>query len=424
MSTKNEDLIVKEYCYDQDVMKKASRTVNQIIDTYGRDNVAAFVWGPNASYLSSIEPPQGFSFAVRADCPLNPSVFSRDKLFTSGISILQLTNSTKTENNSRITEEYLMRNSKELMHKMHEGIPERPGIDSPDIKKPSTDLEWEESLGKANSGSYCGVFASEERTPSGFKRDYWLVTQTAVPDISQQLYDLIEDTTPDHDSPIVSSKQTWGGFFNQKNQEINRASKIATKNRTRLLYNLVESLSLNQANITIDTDFGSSNSNSSSNRMMVNPTTDMGTNAVTPDPNNSKVLVYHSKTVNPIEMRGGGLIISENPFAGVTILRGPNASRSKVFGEKWSTAETSYGAFPTCTGRVTALNRRDLQPRRESESDGTILFSEQSSNSNLRLDPRVYRLRDEQFKRAEAALGYDHSWGQIYLRPVIVKISS
>ena len=402
-----------------DTLLQRSKT---IVAIYG-DKCKSLVWAPNyGGHFNGSGAISGFALAVDSDSPITPDVFSPKKMFH-GLSVFSLDNVCVKGTTTPITAEYLSKNMASIRKRLDESILDSsaPSTDDSvltfethlDSSKYIDKKDWKERL--SGGGSFAGIFSSEDDSGYVKKIRFWLCVQGGNTPASEELYREMEKTAEDK-----KSKETWRSFFMSRKAAY--VLEAAKRSRSRLLASLADA---------VGADVTTSRDNSAVGKInLLSPTLTTLSHYVTID-DETKTAVYHSATVDP-SIVSRGIIQSGNPYAGITILKGPPPSRgsdakSKGFGEAWDTTEGSHGAFPTSTGRTKAILRTTAPllmatvPRFESEK---FIATGKLATEIPRLGMDVYRVRDGDFRSMEQKLGYNHMWGDIKLQPVLVKIAS
>ena len=376
------------------VSEPAQQKAERIVARYGTKGCAAFTWGPNWSDTKPMDPPTGFTFRVPYDAPLIMDPFSHEKLF-SGTTVCSLNDAVFSATRTKVTEEDLLRDYQRTLQRMNAAL----------------DGEVE---------SFAGIYSSLERDSRGqfWSKRYHLVVQSGNAETSRDIYrrmeeitDSLERSTNSKSSALVATRpdQTWKSFF--KDSRLN--SDILQANSTRrraLLYKLGTALGLEAS--SWDTRNG----------LLPTPTAETTTHK-TVDNKNDRYLVYHSATVDP-EVRSGatGIVITETPYMGLTILHGPSSDTDKFdYGTPWKGSNGDDTPFPVCTGR--SLTRHDVMASTKNRKGPWIVAQDSihfTNDSSWKLAPTCFRPRDIPFKNAERLLGYDPCLGSTSLKPILV----
>lgn len=378
----------------------------KIVKSYG-DNAVKWVYGPNWSCNNPMRPPSGFSFAVKRNSPVIPTPFHPQKIFY-GTAALCLSDECKFKDGTKVTEESIIHNYQKLSRAINETIQQTTEYPIHEDNQQN----WEACIG--SGGAYAGIFSSEERGELHHKKQYWLVVQAGAQKASEDLYKRMEDVYYKRTNTI-NGDNTWEKFF-FNNQHTTFLYNACKRVRGRLLAMLADALDIDIEKIR-----------DSYGGYILEPTVETITNIVTVDPYDRDILVFHSNTVDP-QIVSNGLLLNETPYLGPILFKGPS-DKSKQFGSKWECDENSYGAFPVCTGRqksipdvISQLEKVDLLT---SIPRDTIHFAYESPNPrNIRLASGLYRRRNAEFIAKEEELGYNHGWGSVNFRPLLVKIAS
>ncbi len=388
-----------------------------IADSYG-DNFVCWVWGPNASDHHALDPPSGFSLTVRPSSPVHADSFHPEKLFR-GTAAFCLDGAT-FRNGSPITLDRLINDRSRLKARLNEAVLEcsdRHALPPQLTQGASVDASaWKEALG-VGDGSYAGIFSSTERGAHRYDTRYWLVVQSGFASVSEQLYRRMESTGKD---------TTWDEFF-FKDPTTLQALSYARRNRARLLFRVAEALDLDVGTAS-KADTRATRDGPAS---LIEPSIQTVSHTVVK--NREGNIVYHSNSIDPQSGSQQGILFNENPLLGPVVLKGP-PMEGKRAGLSWTGSKDGRGLFPSCTGRrsglkagTASLRARDSdrnEELRQPTAEELAPFVWEGSAPNLRLCDDVYRARDANFKSVEAKLGYDHAWGEIQLRPSVVKVAS
>jgi hypothetical protein len=415
----------------------------------------SIVVSPNWSNNKASQVPSGYTLLVSRSAPIIPDVFPV-KFFHATVA-LRLDDSMKFKDGTPISESHLFGNREKISLQMNTFISEttdypvkleympKKGILRDTIPE-HIESNWEPCLG-TSSGSYAGIYTSVVRDVDKYKKSYWLVVQANSPEVSADFYSLMEDRQPTFDinrsiGQVPKREQRWDSFF--RSDETKFLINAAERNRLKLLARLSESLNID-AKYSLDHEYNISssktrtiNGSGRSNADILKPTIETLTNIVLDVPENKSIIFYNA-TVNP--QKTDGIILNENPLLGPVILKGPNSLDERLaFGGPWELAEGDFSGFPISTGRIRNLssvsnNKFSDSDNHESSINGTstgggggvsldteFFLWEGKSKRNLRLSTSLYRKRDINFRNVEKRLGYDHAWGQIELKPLMVKI--
>lgn len=396
------------------VSESAKNKVEKIISSYGgEENIKNWIWGPNASNNQPFNPPTGFAMKVKKTSPVRTTVFHPTKMFY-GTSVFCL-DGVKFENGSEVTQERLLNQRSRLSQRIDKYI-KQEGKDGGKLAKMDNfnentcleDTEWDEMLG-GGGGAYAGIFSSSERGDYRYDNKFWLVVQSGYSSASEDLYRYMEE---------IGEKTTWENFF-LKDEHTLYIYKLMRRNRNRLLFDLATALELKIPTDATDTDH-----TANKDKKVIKPTVETITNTVCKI--DADHMVYYNNTINPDNVPTRGIIINESPLLGAVILKGP-PSNGELFGLRWKSKQQN-AIFPYCTGRQMELQSDSLEQPLADELSPFIPYSSAShfkqGINNNRLSLRVYRPRNVEFKQIETIMGYDHTWGEIQLKPIFVKISS
>lgn len=404
----------------------------------------SFIWLPNSTVNRTMEPPTGIVTQVIPNkTPVFGDLFC-DKMFQ-GTSAFKIPKGSKLFGGSmELTEENVIKNVDKIKIQLNKMILESAnenGINLSHVEEGREVKLWSNELG--NSGSYIGLYSSIDRNGYYPEKDYWIVVQSCSPSANEQISNLIEDAQPDYDlAPGDKAKITWEDFFiNESNNELRYLQNAIKRNRARLGAQFVEIIGLQakDSRLEIESDVESGHLTQKQGKSFIKkltPTIETVTNYVSLYKGKP---VYRSGAIDPSQITNadGGIIFNENPFVGPKILKGPE-NKSMLFGNVWHASNASLGSFPVWTGR--SKTNREMRNQFKttqsyiSSSSKNILKTEnkdlidkfvwEKGNNNLRLIENVYFLRDQQFKKIENKLGYDHTYGEIQLKPLVVKIAS
>ncbi len=388
-----------------------------------KEDFLQWTWAPNASDHDPLNPPSGFSFMVRAGAPVLSAPFHPEKMFY-GTAAYCLEGATFLDG-SPITEERIERDRPRLKQCLNQAIAERSAktnndddgagasLEALDIATGQEQCAWEEQLG--GGGAYAGIFSSLERGTRHFDKKYWLVVQSGYAPVSEDLYRRMEN---------IGHSTTWKQFF-LEDPLTNYAYQRVSRNRRRLLYRVAKALDLHLPPSASHPDAQAvvaARARRSDSPQMIEPTVETVSHAVTLD-RARNVMVYHCGTVDPTfsSSQSHGVLFNESPFLGPVILKGP-PDEGKPFGLTWKAVPECNGTFPCGTGRL--RDPRGTSSFTLTEEELEPFVWEGAAHGNGRASADLYRLRDAGFKEVEAKLGYNHAWGEIQLRPLVVKLAS
>lgn len=429
-----DDKIVRSFLGPSTVLSSrsggdAEEKCSRIIAPYDADFLQ-WTWGPNASDHDPLTPPSGFSFTVRANAPVRAGPFHPEKMFY-GTAAFCLDGATFRDG-SPLSEECIERERPRLKQRLNRAI--RQHVDDGaeatlatfDAGTGQERRSWVEQLG--GGGAYAGLFASLERGTQHFEKKYWLVVQSGYAPISEDLYRRMEDS---------DASTTWKQFF-LEDPLTNYAHQCVGRNRRRLLYRVAEALELHLPASASQPDAQAlapaATGGTGGLPQVIEPTVETVSHAVMFDKVRG-VMAYHCGTFDPAfaSSQGSGVLFNESPFLGPVILKGP-PDEGKPFGLTWKAAAESSGTFPCGTGRLrdpntasasssslASVTPEDLEPF---VWESTAVDRDHDRRANGRASADLYRPRDAKFKEYEAKLGYNHTWGEVQLRPLVVKLAS
>lgn len=410
----NSSFLVSESELPRPVHERAFKMVS----AYG-DYCQNFTWYPNASaYHENLSPPSGFSMAVELDAPVIADIFSPKKLFYGTIA-LPLDNVKLTDGTS-LTEEYIIKNFRDIASRV--GLKVGQTVENPfNMNKSMNKKEfidssnWSPSLG--GGGSYAGLFSSRQKAGYFIKNRLWIVVQSGNTEASIDLYRKIEDAAPTWDvSKISPAKNTWENFF-EGNRENYYLYNVIRRSRERLMASIADAIGLN---LPFEMD---DYAKEPTKTKILKPLVSTMAYSITRD---GDKMVYAAAAANPSKCPNG-FLLNENPYSGVSILKGPE-EQNREFGGIWSTAEGTNGMFPTSTGRVKPLTKNSgaelLKQAKKIESSKFFVDAENIDTKTSRMAPYVYRERNNLFRQKEAEMNYSHTWGEERLEPVLVRLCS
>jgi len=211
------------------ISERANDKAKRIIDEFG-DGVKSWVWSVNWGDQDHILPPSGFSIKVSYDTSIKSSLFHPTKLFH-GISVYKL-DINKGDNAKKLHHKYLMDRQNELLQSMKSNITtkaKQPITLSCSSSDCSTDTKkWKSIL--SGGSSFIGLYSSKSRTGYLTNKDYWLVVQSEIPYISNELYQKIVTAEK-------SEKVNWRELF-LNDHAFSFAQCASKRNRNRLLAQL------------------------------------------------------------------------------------------------------------------------------------------------------------------------------------------
>lgn len=391
----------------KETMDKAER----IIEKIGHEHVKSFVWSSNWSDTDAALPPTGFSLAVDENTPLCAAPFHPTK-FCLGTSIVKIgSRQGKQLFENEKNREHVTRKVNDAIVEYSEKCPPHTvgSLETMNPSSPSNDqVAWKEML--SGNGAYIGVFYSNDNYDGSKyapERDYYVACQSGYEPASEKIYSLIEENESEQ-SPL-----SWKKFFSENNNNWRYLSHVISRNRNRLIASFCQSLG-------IDAPIQSDLYAFDHKVKIVEPSLETITHFVDRYDVHSKQepMVYYSNTVNPSTTKGS--VINQNPYIGLSIMNGPNYVSSSSFGSTWKPVKESFNAFPYSTGKVP--NALDNEHPPVLEEFRAPLFASIGIDMIPSTKVGLYRTRTPSFRRFEQKLGYDHSWGQINLRPYLVKL--
>lgn len=408
-------------CCDSNTREKLNQKLQLRIKDYLRENlVERVVWSANAAGCFDLAgSPSGFVFVVKNgwETPVYPDIFHKTKM-THGISVMPL-DGIKGEGGKELNDQYIQSRRPSIAAFLDTHIPEKQAqnpftlethFDVDSVKESSP---WSHALG--GSGSYVGLFKSQDPNSYTCEPRYWLVCHGGSMDASQELVQLAHEAVEHHDSGTSTAGSTWRHFFDKDQTNLHLLG-MGRRARARMLADMAQALKLS---LRYDTDMYSAEPRKSSLRSLIE------TDSYSVTKRGRNAMAFHSATIDPATI-ANGLVLSDNPYKGPVILYGPQAGaddrqEQMEFGGPWVSVSGSYGAFPATTGRVMSL----VEARKKAAplTEGPFHWENMAVKSaHPRLVPNLYRQRDPEFRSKEIELGYKPFWGELYLRPVFVKL--
>jgi hypothetical protein len=384
----------------KEISDKTTERVLKIMQQYGEKNVIGFSWNVNHADTKASQPPSGFSFAVSENAPIKEKIFNSKKMFQATSAFLIDPVKMNFKDGSPVTFQNIMARVNRIEDglnstKIQETSEKSISLKLYDAEVPiSTSIEkgdWTPVMG--SSSSYIGLYMSDDRSNYKPKKEFWLVSQTVCPSASEDLYRLMEN----------NSDATWLQFFGGGIQEVQFLYDSIKANRNAIISNALSSIGLEFKNPEIK---------------HIEPTIETETNKVVRHKKTNSY-VYHSGTVDPSTVKG--IIFNNNPHLGPTILKGP--PDGSYFGNFWDATNETFNAFPVNTGRVVNAKGKTELKVTEADLNGFAIKNKEENSNLWRLANGVYRLRDNEFKQAQYNMGYEKTWGEVDLGPVVVRIS-
>jgi hypothetical protein len=431
MSTQPE-VVVKFF---QENSEEGLEKINNLSNLFD-GKLEAFVQLPNFSANQKFAPPSGFAVRAKANqTPLHTDLFD-GKMFKR-TAVYELPEGFRILGSKEsATEEFILNNSERLKQLINSVFIEEQSkakisLKLIDQKSGKETKEWKEEMGYG--GSFIGLYSSNERSDYHYKNKFYLVAQTYSPSANKEIENLINDASPTTEvGPTSAPKHTFETFFDHtKNKDLANLSKMSKRNSHRQLARLATVMNLQDAKGNpIELNFQkdlSSSSNQEEAPWILNPTIDICSNVV--EKYNGK-MVYRNGAIDPSQHKNG-IPFCEAPLLGVTILKGPSLDAFE-FGGSWKATEDSLGSFPIHSGRKKDARQlsKDLSNKKYVTEKGPVaellkpfVWNNHEKAENPRLVVNAYRTRDSNWKKIEKQLGYDHSNGEIYLKPLVVKIA-
>ncbi len=398
------------------VNERAQKKIAKSLEPYG-EGLKSFMWSLNWSTGNKIGDPSGFTAHFDATCKIAADIFHQNKMF-SGTSIFKLPINVKTRNGDLFNRDFVTKNQTKIANDLVTKFPEYSTMHKhPSLKMlnktkftDSEGVEWDASLG--TNGSFAGVFFSEEKKGYQYQESLWLVVQTNLPSVSDEFYD--------HISSLENTEETFKDLISDPVTKY--ANNLSRRNRGRLLANLASSLDLD---IKFETDL---QSRSVKECPLLTPTHENTTFVLTED-SSKNIVSYHAGTVNP-SLCKTGVIVSENPFTGLYVLCGPKETHWSQVSSKLKVKE-GMGSFPVNTGRSCdyqttnhANIKGNVSEKMPIKQSSMCIATNAKDEPYFKLIDNFYRVRDVSFKQGEASLGYEHSWKEIAVRPLAVRVTS
>lgn len=393
----------------EDFNKSTITKVTKILKPLSPSNVEGFVWNLNWSDTKKLGNPSGFSLSLKESSPVVHKVFPYSKMFQATIAFLVDPNEFKFNDGSQVNLENVIKRLEKIedglnsssIHEMHDSK-----AISMKFYEPNSLIDISSFMGKKEiepvmgiSGSFAGVYTSSDRRSYIPRNNIWLAAQVNCPTVSMDFNRLAEEKEGS-DTTLLN--------FLYSSPEVKYLRQAAITNRILLLNKMIDSIGLV----------------SSKGKSVIHPTIETESHGITRNIA-TKSIIYHSGTVDPSTIRSG-LLFCHNPYLGVSILNGPHDD-DLPFGSHWEASQKSYSAFPVNTGRIaTESDVNGSHSQISSEEKKVLTWSRKKSNPNgtWRLAKGVYRIRDNKFKKGQEYLGYNKSWGEIDLQPIMVRVNT
>ncbi len=387
-----------------------------------------FVPFANLSANHTIRPPSGFAVqSKRNETPVIGDLF--DKKMFQRVVVFELPKKARILGlKEAISEEIVWKNNdkiKALLNKFFKEEQGTNGISAKIVDKKSRETKaWKDEMG--NGGSFIGLFFNSERGAYNYENSFYIAAQTYSPSANEEIHQLMEDAAPQHDMDSVNSgtpKVTWEQFFKlSENKDLATLARMCKRNSHRQLAKFVQAIQLEDHSgkpIELDMDVDAFSSEKHDVPWLLHPDISMITNSVELY---GQDMVYRNGAVNP-SFQKNGVVFSHNPLLGLSILKGPKVE-GLAFGGSWEASPQSLGSIPVNTGRQKNNNTLSKEASNVISSN-VFTWSDQSTTANkhLRLIPETYRIRNSVWNAHETMIGYDHSNGEIHLKPLVVKIA-
>ncbi len=330
----------------------------------------------------SDEEASGFSAVMSLDSTIDSDLIHPEKMY-SGISLLCLEGAAYGQR--PFTETTLLGLKSELERSVrgYVGVEgESPlGDDPPSLLNYSSkgggggggggDKKYREpSLGP---GSFAGIYESEERGESGYEKKLWLVVKSGRSELGRSFHRHLKKLQHHKDGTTDHSKMR----YLMSDGRTSYAESYSKRNRARILANMARNwIGLDMPDFPFEEDKKSPTDFQGRRPLMAIPTLETVNYDMIFSEEDGTV-TYHADTADPEFCEG--IVVNEKPELGPVILRGPEnrgKNNSPTFGGSW---KASSSTFPTSCER-----------------------------------------RNAEFKAKEKQLGYDHSWGQLELKPIVV----
>lgn len=338
--------------------------------------VKEFTEAPNFSDAEA----SGFSAVIDLNSTIDSDLIHPEKMY-SGISLLCLEGA--THRGRPFTEITLLGLKSELERSLKQCVIAEGEIPLRDHHHPSLSnyssksgdgadkRYWYPSLGP---GSFAGIYASEERGENGYEKRLWLVVKSGKSELGRSFHEHLKKLQQHQNGTKRFSKMNYL-MSDGRTSYVESCSK---RNRARILADMAIGIGLSMPDSPFEEDKKSPTNSEGRRHPMAIPTLETINYDMIFSEENGTV-TYHADTVDPEFCEG--IVVNEKPELGPVILRGPENTRknttpsSLAFGTCW---KASSSTFPTSCER-----------------------------------------RNAEFKTKEKELGYDHSWGQLELKPVI-----
>jgi hypothetical protein len=422
-------VILTKFLPDIASNKEGLEKLNNLSEIFD-GKLTIFVPLPNFSANKRNHAPSGFAVQAKAnDTPVHPDLFD-DKMFKRAFAFELPEGSRILNLQEPISAEVIMKNNDRLRQLLNSAFSEEQPeakislkfVDKEDGKETQA---WKEEMGK--HGSFAGLFVQSERGDYYYKDRFFIVAQTYSPSANDEILKLMIDASPDEEvGPTSKPKNTFETFFDLgKNKDLNTLARMSKRNSQRILAKFASLINLQDANgtpIQFESDhMAFVKSEKEQAPWLLHPTIDMPSNIVEKYQGN---MIYRNGAVDPTSHKNG-ILFCEAPFLGVSIFKGPVTQNLK-YGGSWSASKESLGSFPIHTGRqkdARAL-KQDIAKHSKVAEKTPFVWTDCEKTVNSRLVVYTYRTRDSSWKKIEAQLGFDHSNGEIHLKPLVVKIAS
>lgn len=386
------------------------------------ETMAKPVWRalPNHGDVDMSEPiAMGSVILTHPDTPAFPDMFSKHHVFTAGTSLARIV---ARADKGPLNDAYFQQDG--MMDKLKKGIrvstPNDKGISLKnhwDHRLSTDKAEWDCALG--GSGAHVGVYKKMTNTEMGSQQEYYLLTKSSAPHVSNDIYDWLSSLDKDNEGLERSTSVSMKDLASAS-AHTTFAVHAGMRNRQRILYEASKLLGVVVASRSDGSAFLSRNDRKAGVRkprvaqlVIDNPTHILRYFPRTTPDSTGTVVYYNCCT--PSDISQMGVIVSRPVALGPEIHCAKRSSGNTFTG--WRIPET-YHAYPVDTGR--AIESRKLvndakkgRPRPNIAWNGDATWNDQ-------LVPGYYNLMDEKKRELMKRLGRTHDMEVVPLHPVIV----
>lgn len=375
------------------------------------------IWSPNWEEVGQRTFPSGFQFTVDENAPILPALFENAPLAATAMAypLDAGHGSSKTfKTGARVDDRYFMNTANGIQ----QGLVSK--IDDAELGAQDT--------------NFAGIFATEDRTDSGYVKKLWCVAQSHSDRVNESMQALIRASAPNDieasleygeklaansfraDSQVVGLGKaphvTWKELF-VDNAEMRKLQAAQRKHCAQTIVKTLKTCKLG-------TVANSTDAAQNLNALLESPELiEARRNCVDHVVSGAGDLAYLSEMTSLHAMRSGATLIREAPHLGPTILSGP-----------WQVEEQATRGvigFPYSVGRLCSVRQHNTDSRLSHEDlvqSGSHVWNA-AAPYNTNMSKLLHRKRsDRSWSAVEKRLGYDSSHEEIHLKPISVVLAS